>query len=120
MFQPMIDMAKSEEEMQKDSSPVLAGGQEKYPYGLRIYLTNDELEKLGVDSSDWEVGATFHLHALAKVVSVSSNETVDGKNFNASLQITHLCGESEESENTDDEASEEQDLGKFGYMRYSK
>jgi len=117
MIGKMIDMAKSKEEMEKDSSPILAGGQEKYPYGLRIYLTHEELKKLGVDYSDWEVGATFHLFALAKVTSISQNETEDGANCNVSLQLTHLAGESEDAENRQMK-SDEAPLEKHGYLRY--
>jgi hypothetical protein len=120
MLKPMIDMAKTAEEMEKDSSPILAGGQEKYPYGLRIYLSHDEIEKLGVDVSDWEVGATFHLFALAKVTSISQNETENGTNCHVSLQITHLSGESEDAENREmDKESEEPNLKKYGYLRYN-
>ena len=120
MIKPMIDMAKTEEEMEKDTSPILAGGQEKYPYGLRIYLTHDEIEKLGVDITDWQVGSIFHLFALAKVTSISQNETEDGANCNVSLQITHLSGESEDAENEEmDKESEEPDLKKYGYLRYN-
>lgn len=116
----MIDMAKTPEEIEEDSSPVLTGEQEKYPYGLRIYLTHDELEKLGVDYSDWEIGETFHLFAFAKVTSISKNSTVDGENCNISLQITHLAGESEDAENQEYEEAEsdEPPLDKHGYLRY--
>lgn len=116
MLNGMIDMAKTEKEVAMDVSPLSSGDVDKYPYGLRISLSQDELEKLGVDHSDWEVGATFHLHAFAKVTSISANETENGMNCNVSLQITHLAGESEDEEN--EEESDEMPLEKHGYLRY--
>ena len=98
---PMIDMARSPEEA-KDAMPMAAaiGDTPKYPWGLSISLTQDELEKLDVDHSDWEVGNVFHLHAFAKVTSISENETENGKCCRVELQITHLAGiESEDEEN---------------------
>ena len=112
------DMARDEED--KEVSPLVAGEMDKYPYGLRICLTHEELEKLGADHSDWEIGDTFHLHAFAKVVSISEHETDSGKNCSISLQITHLAG----PENEDEEDAEEEDedgdpdLKKHGYLRY--
>lgn len=118
MLNGLTDMAKTEDESEKDTSPLMQDN--KYPYGLRICLTQDELEKLGVDHSDWEIGATFHLHAFAKVTSISENEVAGGeKTCSVSLQITHLAGESEDAE--DEEEEEEDDepsLEKHGYLRY--
>lgn len=110
---PMIDMAKSADD--EKESPLLPDN--KYPWGLRITLTHEELEKLDVDHSDWNIGETFHIHAFAKVVSKSSNETEGGDaNCSVTLQLTHLSGESEDAEN-DDNAP---DLKPHGYLRYSK
>jgi len=115
----MVDMARSNEE--DDSSPLVSNSPEKYPYGLRICLTHEELEKLNVDHTDWSVGEIFHLHAFAKVVAISTNEDTDGNvNCSVNLQITHLSGESEDAENEAEEESDEPSLEKFGYLRYNK
>lgn len=114
------DMAKTPEEIQEDVSP-LSTEVNRYPYGLRITLTKDEIDKLDVDHTDWEVGDVFHLHAFAKVVSISSNETEGGEDCTVQLQITHLAGpedEDEENEEMDEEMDEEQpSLEKHGYVR---
>lgn len=100
----MIDMAKSPDELAKEHTPLTMGEENKYPYGLKICLSQDELEKLDVDHSNWEVGATFHLHAFAKVTSISENETADGKKCRVEMQITHLApAESEDAENEEAE-----------------
>jgi len=116
------DMAKTHEEVEKEATPLMVGNAEKYPYGLRICLTEEELEKLGVDHSDWEIGDTFHLHAFAKVVSVSENDTENGSNCNISLQITHLAGPEDEDEEDEEEESEDDghSLKKHGYIQYDE
>lgn len=117
-----VDMAKSLTDAEKEASSMMPlADVNKYPYGLCISLSQHELDKLNVDHSDWEVGAVFHLHALAKVSSISSNETESGEHCNVSLQITHLAGESEDAENEnaeEDEMEEEPSLKKHGYLRY--
>ena len=49
-----------------------------FPYGLRISLTEKEFEKLGIDEKSAEVGGIFHLHAMARITSVSENKNEDG------------------------------------------
>jgi len=112
------DMARIEED--KDISPLTSVSDDIYPYGLRISLTEAELEKLGVDHSDWEIGDTFHLHGLAKVVSISQNASEDHESVCVSLQFTHLAGpESEDEEDAEEEAEDDEpSLEKHGYLRH--
>lgn len=119
MHKGLTDMAKSAEKAITVSSPVSISDQDKYPYGLRITLTHDELEKLDVDKSDWEIGDTFHLQAFAKVVSVSENQREGGEaECCIGLQITHLAGpENEEEEGEEDDVPEHDDLEQHGYRR---
>ena len=89
-----------------DNRPPEAPSAPTYPYGLCLALSEDELEKLGLDGDLPKVGMMIHLVAMAKVTSVSQNEreTTDGGKKNCcrvELQITHLA-----TENEDDEASE--------------
>jgi len=118
------DMAKTPEDLTKNVSvnPTLLG-QDKYPYNLRICLTHEEIEKLGADHSDWEIGDIFHLHALAKVISVSENETAEGKECRVELQITHLAGpesEDEEDEEEEHEEDEEESHERSRHLNYDE
>lgn len=106
------DMALDDEdrkEMGFTTTPGIASSDNmpKYPWGLSIRLTQHEIEKLGIDKDDWEVGDVFHLHALAKVTSISEHETEGSKNCCVELQITHLAGESEDAENEEADDQEE-------------
>jgi hypothetical protein len=66
-----------------------------YPYGLSICLCNDELEKLGLDAS-CEVGDMITMECLAKVTSVSKNDTTEGTKTRVELQIVAIATEDEE------------------------
>lgn len=104
----MVDMALTAED-RKNDYPMggcypMAMDSAKYPYGLCISLTNKELEKLKVDHADWNVGDTFHLHALAKITSVSSREDDKGTDDRVELQIIALAGENEDEENVESES----------------
>lgn len=109
----MVDMEMDDEDQY--DAPVLCneGDRPKYPYGLRICLTDKEMAKLGLDAADAFVGGIVHLHALARVTSVSINETENREgessdNARIELQIVALNVESEDEENemADDEAEE--------------
>lgn len=62
---------------------------DEYPYGLRIQLGKEELEKLGITELP-DVGAVFNLDARAVVKSVRANDSEQGKDYGCELQITHL------------------------------
>lgn len=95
------------------SSPMSIGSTDSsgapiYPYGLCISLTEKELEKLNLES-DAQVGDLIHLHAMAKVTSVSQNDTSKGLTCRVELQITALAAEDESEENEENEEAEEQE-----------
>lgn len=91
----MIDL-KREPALDEDGNAY--PGQNLYPYGLAICLNDEELQKLDLDD-DIEVGEIVHLHCLAKIISVSSNDTNDGIKKRVELQITHIAAEDEDKEN---------------------
>lgn len=71
-----------------------------YPYGLCISLETDQLERLGLEVGECEVGDTVHLTCMAKVTSVSSREQMGGTCDRVELQITDIaCEEADEDPN---------------------
>ncbi len=74
-----------------------------YPYGLRICLTEKEIEKLELDPSDAKVGGTFHLMAMARVTSVSMTDSDDGPCHRIEAQIEELSIEDEDQERADED-----------------
>lgn len=74
-----------------------------FPYGLRICLTEKEIEKLDLDPKDARVGGTFHLMAMARVTSVSMTENDDGPCCRIEAQIEELSVEDEDAESADED-----------------
>lgn len=74
-----------------------------YPYGLRICLTHKEFEKLDLDPSMAVVGGMVHLHAIARITSVSAEDGDGGSKCRVEMQIEDMDIESEDSENDEDE-----------------
>lgn len=102
----MKDMSKTLEEVQKELTPSVAPSAEyinEYPYGLCLCLDEDSITKLQIENMP-EVGDGIMLMAVAKVTSVSMNETAAGARRRIELQITHL--ELEEGDGADDEVAE--------------
>ena len=97
---PMIDMARTPEEMESKLAPANAAPQAPiYPSGLSICLCDDELEKLKLDPDHLQRGDILHLFAFAKITSISATDTEAGATNRVELQITHLAGEDEDQEN---------------------
>ena len=118
MFSGLTDMARDESE--KDATPLMPQ-ENKYPYGLQFSLEESDLEKLDVDHTDFKVGDSFPLDILAKIVSISSNESEGGQsNCCVRFQITHIEGEEHEDtiEEAEEHEEEEPSLEKHGYLRY--
>lgn len=114
MYDKMTHMARTEHEKEKDmQGPAVseAGEGPTYPYNLSISLTNDELEKLGIDceDDDAKVGNFLHGHFLAEVTGYNKSDTGTGEKHTLNLQITHLAIEDEDEENEEAEENEHYD-----------
>lgn len=86
----LIDMKKSDAKQGYEASmPAAFEKGEEYPYGLKVCLGEDELQKLGIEELP-EVNASMMLHAEAKVCLVESNKSLYGHHRRLELQITRL------------------------------
>lgn len=85
----LVDMAEvaDKAEAAPTSYPEPVGP--RYPYGLCISLCQDELTKLGLTDLP-SIGTEMPLNAIAKVTSVSLNESEGHSNTRLELQITML------------------------------
>jgi hypothetical protein len=95
----MTDMELDDEDQLDAAMPIAMPERPRYPYGLRICLTEKEFEKLGLDPRDAIVGGICHGHFLARVTSVSANENEGDASCRVELQIEDLSIESEDEEN---------------------
>jgi hypothetical protein len=86
----MINMAREVKRGETENEVAALGDDDKYPYGLRINLNSEVLEKLGLDKTP-SVGVQLCIEANVKVIGVRSEEEQDGTTENAmELQITDM------------------------------
>jgi hypothetical protein len=94
----LVDMELDDEDKLDACTPLPMPDRPKYPYGLRICLTHNELEKLGLEA-DCDIGDIIDLRAFAVVTSVSKGEgEYEGKYARVELQIEKLQVENESTE----------------------
>ena len=82
----MADMRKSKKE--RDDTCCDISDDEEYPWGLRINLDDESMEKLGIDLKD--VGDVCVFSATAVVTNVSQSAGDNGEHKDMSLQITDM------------------------------
>lgn len=95
----MKSMELDDEDKLDALQPISMPDKPDYPYGLRICLTEKEIEKLGLDDGEAECGGIFHLHGLARITSVSRVENDGVKTCRIEAQIEDMAIESEDAEN---------------------
>lgn len=88
-----------DDEEKLDACQPLPCSKPDYPYGLRICLTEAEFKKLDLDPADAQIGGIFHLHGLARITAISSNDSDNGPCCRVEAQIEDLEIESEDAEN---------------------
>ena len=97
----LIDLELDDEDQLSAAMPIPMPSKPKYPFGLRICLTEKELAKLRLDH-DCDVGDMLHLVVFATVTSVSKHENDDGACCRVELQIEKLSVEDELREDMND------------------
>jgi len=89
----LCDMARPKQTV-KETAPTTENIEpyyEKYPYGLRINLNQDDLAKLGIDISSYKVDEDMSLQCEATVIGIRQNQTSDGnEDCSMELQITKM------------------------------
>lgn len=89
----LYDMKRTQDERKDQQPDISVGERESYPYGLRIDLDPESLDKLGLSASEFKAGNTVKLMAQAEVKVVTQVESEDQESFprsNVELQITSL------------------------------
>lgn len=102
----MVSMELDDEDQLDAVLPIAMPDKPKWPYGLRICLTEKELEKLGLDPASAEVGGMVHGHFMARITSCSISDNEGGQCCRVEMQIEDLEIESEDEENEAQERGE--------------
>lgn len=97
-FTKLVDMELADEDKLDACMPIPCD-QPDYPWGLRICLTEKELEKLGLPIP--QNGDYLDMRAVACVTSVTTEDRESGQTCRVELQIEKIA-----CENEDDEAKE--------------
>ena len=92
----LTDMELDDED-QVDSAIPSIPEKPRFPWGLRICLTEKELEKLGLDC-DCEIGDVIDMRCFGEVTSVSKNDGPDGPHYRVEIQIQRMALENEATE----------------------
>lgn len=102
----LVDMSITPEEAQEEASPSPSDGDKPaYPYGLRLRLEADTLDKLGIEG-EAEVGAPCTIQAEGEVISYSMNKGQDGQEYCCvEIQITKLGIDGVEEEDEESPAA---------------
>lgn len=107
-----VDMALTPREQDEDSNIPCSPDQPMYPYGLCLSFGDEQLEKLDMED-DCDVGDMIHMNCLAKVTSVSKNDTSDGPKKRVELQIIAIAAESDEDDEEEDSVPRKMNYGKI-------
>ena len=88
----MISMKMTKKEMteEKPVDAMMSADQPNYPYGLKIRLEDDDLERLSFVMGKHKVGETGKLEARYVIESMESRKTDQGEEKEVCLQITDL------------------------------
>ena len=95
---PMVDMELDDEDKLDAAMPIPMPAKPDYPYGLRICLTEKELEKLDLDHSEAFYGGTVHGHFMGRITNIDAGEGENGPRCRIEIQIERLAIESEDDE----------------------
>lgn len=101
VFRAMTSMELDDEDKMDALTPIAMPEKPDFPYGLRICLTEKELEKLGIDHTEAFVGGMVHGFFMARVTSVSCEQREGKDCCRLELQIEDLGLESEDEENAE-------------------
>lgn len=86
-----VSMKRTAKQKKGSNEPVPMPPGEDYPWGLRLSLNKESLDKLGMSKLP-RVGETFELEAKVQVVAVSENKSLGGdQSRSVDLQITDCC-----------------------------
>jgi hypothetical protein len=90
-MQSMKKTPQAKDKMAVDSPCCEPYDEDKYPYGLRIDLNTESLEKLGLSAADFTAGGEVTIKASCDVISVRSEQRQKKSHESVDLQITELA-----------------------------
>lgn len=89
----LIDLKRPKKKKSDKDMPETAGEEDRYPWGLRITLEKEELDRLGIQPNNYDVGAPCSFQAEGKIEEINQRETMgqDSNRKTISIQITKMA-----------------------------
>lgn len=94
MWGPLVSMEHDDEAKLDAPMPYPMADKPDYPYGLRICLCDEQIEKLKLET-DCDVGDTIEMRIVSRVTSVTKTDGPDGPCCRVELQIEQIAVEEE-------------------------
>lgn len=92
---PLKDMRLNKKDQKKFDQPDVPADTPKFPFGLRVHLEEEVLDKLPELDPMPKVGEKLAMIAVVEVVGIHQNQTASGKRRHIDVQITELGFEDE-------------------------
>lgn len=97
------ELKERREEMSKPMTP----GDEEYPYGTRVRLENEEMDKVGLSKP--KVGDHYEIRGHAKVIGAHESADEHGPRRHVELHITHMGAKKAEGKSIREEIEDAAD-----------
>jgi len=83
----LVNMKRSKTKKSEDTSKPFE--EPDFPYGLTLYLGDEELSKLGLSETP-KIGQEFQVAGLGKVISINESADENSSSKSVTIQLTDL------------------------------
>lgn len=84
-----LKRTKAEKKEREKEMRLQGPAEEDYPYGTRVRLEHEDMEKLGLKDTP-KPGAVFHIMAKGKVTHSHESADQHGKRRHVEIHLTHM------------------------------
>lgn len=105
---------KRQKKTKKEGKDTACWPDEVYPWGLRISLSQEELDKLGIKAVSFKIGSDVSISASAKITSIRILAENKKEDATVEMQITGLSLGKINRETIDDKIKKSNDMKKAG------
>jgi len=102
----MVSLELDDEDREDAAMPIAMPDTPQFPYGTRYCLTQVELEKLGLDHAECDVGDVIDMRSFGVITSKSVTEGEYGECVRIEVQMERMAIENETTEETPEAAPE--------------
>ena len=86
----LIDMKRAKPKKSEENKEIASEYYDPYPYGLRITLNKEELEKLNIDVNKFDIGQRINIMAEAEVVNLQTSPNKKSGDQSIGFQLVKM------------------------------